>query len=165
MLDRFIVSKRHLLDTSEITPKHFSELYACCKRIGDAFGFTRLVLDLAADDFERLRRSIAKQWGPTRLGNEVQRVRSVFKFGFESGLIDRPLRFGPSFKKPTRKVMRLNRAKNGPRCSAQTSYARSSSAATQPMKAMLLLGINCGFGPSDVANLPTKAVDLASRLD
>ena len=30
------------------------------------------------------------------------------------------------------------------------------------MKAMLLLGINCGFGPSDVANLPTKAVDLAT---
>ena len=68
LLDRFIVSKRHLLDTSEITPKHFSELYACCKRIGDAFGFTRLVLDLAADDFERLRRSISETVGTDPTG-------------------------------------------------------------------------------------------------
>jgi len=29
-----------------------------------------------------------------------------------------------------------------------------------PMKAMILLGINCGLGNSDVANLPITAVDL-----
>ena len=115
LLDRFVVSKRHLLATREISAKHFAELYATCRRIGDAFGLNRLVIDLACDDFDRLRESISKQWGPTRLGNEIQRVRSVFKFGYEAGLIDRPVRFGPTFKKPTRKVMRQNRAKNGVR--------------------------------------------------
>ena len=30
------------------------------------------------------------------------------------------------------------------------------------MKAMILLGINCGLGNSDVANLPTGAVDLTA---
>jgi len=162
LLDRFIVSKRHLLDTCEITPKHFAELYACCRRIGDAFGLSRLVIDLAADDFERLRKAIAKQWGPVRLGNEVQRVRSVFKFGFEAGLIDRPLRFGPGFKKPTRKVMRLNRAKNGPRMFDAAELRQIVDSASQPMKAMVLLGINCGFGPSDVANLPSNAINLTT---
>ena len=68
LLDRFMVSKRHLLDTREISAKHFAELYATCRRIGDAFGLNRLVIDLASDDFDRLRESIAKQWGPTRLG-------------------------------------------------------------------------------------------------
>jgi integrase len=33
-------------------------------------------------------------------------------------------------------------------------------AADGPMKAMLLLGINCGFGNSDVGNLPLAALDL-----
>jgi hypothetical protein len=114
-LDRFVVSKRCFLDTREISPKHFAELYATCKRIGDSFGVNRLVIDRAADDFERLRKSISKQWGPVRLGNEIQRTRSVFKFGYDAGLIDRPLRFGPGFRKPTREVMRQSRAKNGPR--------------------------------------------------
>lgn len=28
------------------------------------------------------------------------------------------------------------------------------------MKAMCLLGLNCGFGNSDIANLPKKAIDF-----
>jgi integrase len=162
LIDRFMVSKRHLLDTREITPKHFAELYACCRRIGDTFGQNRLVVDLAADDFDRLRRLISKNWGCIRLGNEVQRVRSVFKFGYEAALIDKPVRFGPGFKKPTRKVIRLNRAKNGIRMFEAIDLRRIIDASSQPMKAMILLGINCGFGNSDVANLPTKALNLKS---
>ncbi|MFH1267774.1 MAG: tyrosine-type recombinase/integrase [Planctomycetota bacterium] len=33
-------------------------------------------------------------------------------------------------------------------------------AAGAPLQAMLLLGINCGFGNADCANLPQKAIDL-----
>ena len=36
--------------------------------------------------------------------------------------------------------------------------------APQPLKAMLLLGINGGLGQSDIANLPKSAVDLENRL-
>lgn len=160
LLDRFVVSKKHLLDTREISAKHFAELYATCRRIGDAFGLNRLVIDLACDDFDRLRESISKQWGPIRLGNEIQRVRSVFKFGYDAGLIDRPVRFGPTFKKPTRKVMRQHRAKNGLRMFEAAELRQIIDAATQPMKAMVLLGVNCGFGNGDVANLPIKALNL-----
>ena len=160
LLNGYLTSKKHLLDTQEITPKHFAELYACCRRIGDAFGLRRPIVDLAADDFERLRKAIAKTWGPVRLGNEVQRVRSVFKFGYDAGLIDRPVRFGPGFKKPTRKVIRLNRAKRGARMFEAPELRAILDAATQPMKAMILLGINCGFGNSDVANLSAKVLDL-----
>ena len=160
LLDRFVVGKKHLLDTHEISAKHFAELYATCRRIGDAFGLDRLVIDLASDDFDRLRQSIAKQWGPARLGNEIQRVRSVFKFGYDSGLIDRPVRFGPSFRKPTRKVMRQHRAKNGLRMFEAAELRAVLAAAAQPMKAMVLLGVNCGFGNGDVAKLPLKALDL-----
>jgi integrase len=160
LLDRYMVSKRHLLDTQEISPKHFAELYATCRRIGDSFGLHRLVVDLAPDDFDRLRRSVAKNWGPIRLGNEVQRVRSVFKFGLESGLIEKPVLFGPTFKKPTRKVMRLNRVRNGIRMFEAAELRAVIDAASQPMKAMVLLGINCGYGNQDVATLPIAALDL-----
>ena len=33
-------------------------------------------------------------------------------------------------------------------------------AANPTLKAMILLSVNCGFGPSDLARLPIKAVDL-----
>ncbi len=86
LVNTFLASKRHLLDTQEIGLRQFSELFNVCQRVGDTFGWSRLVIDLAPDDFNRLRQQIAKQWGPVRLGNEIQRVRSLFKFGRESGL-------------------------------------------------------------------------------
>lgn len=36
------------------------------------------------DDFAALRDKMAKRWGPTSLGNILQRVRSIFKHGFIS---------------------------------------------------------------------------------
>lgn len=160
LVNRFLEAKRHLVDTHEITERTFAELFATCQRIGDNFGWDRLVVDLAAEDFDRLRRQIAKQWGPLRLGNEIQRVRSLFKFGFEAGVIEQPVRYGATFKKPSRKVLRLERAKKGPRMLEAADLRRVIDKAGVPLKAMILLGLNCGFGNADVASLPTKALDL-----
>jgi hypothetical protein len=33
---------------------------------------------------------MAKRWGPVRLGNNITRVTSVFKYAYDAGLIDRP---------------------------------------------------------------------------
>ena len=82
----------------------FAEYKETTDRIVSTFGKTRLATDLAADDFEALRADLAKQYGPVRLGNEVQKVRTVFKYAFESGLIDEPVRYEPEFKKPTQSV-------------------------------------------------------------
>ena len=35
-----------------------------------------------------------KGFGPITLGNFIQRVRTMFKYGFEAELIDVPVRFG-----------------------------------------------------------------------
>ena len=93
------------------------------------------------------------------LGNEIQRVRVLFKYAYDAGLIDRPVRFGPGFKRPSTKVLRLERAKKGPRMFEAADLKKIVEAAANPLKAMVLLGVNCGFGNADVANLPTKAFE------
>ena len=55
---------------------------------------------------------MAKRWGPVRLGNCITRIKSVFKYGYDSGLIDRPVRYGPEFVKPDKAVLRKHRAKS-----------------------------------------------------
>ncbi|NQU25400.1 MAG: hypothetical protein HQ567_29290 [Candidatus Nealsonbacteria bacterium] len=69
--------------------------HATCKTINKAFGLNRLVEDLASDDFERLRCNLAKNRGPVALGNEIQRIRVVFKYAYDAALIDKPIRYGP----------------------------------------------------------------------
>jgi integrase len=161
LANRFLTAKRHLLDTRELSQRSFADYYATCERIVTAFGRERLVIDLAADDFERLRASVAKVWGPVALGNEINRIRIVFKYGFDAGLIDTPVRFGPHFKRPSKKVLRKARHDKGPRMFEAVDIRAMLKDAPPTFRAMILLGINCGFGNADVGTLPLAAVDLA----
>ncbi len=160
LLNRFLTAKKHLVDTSEIAPRTFTDYHITCQRIGGEFGLDRLVDDLAADDFEGLRATLAETRGPVALGNEIQRVRVVFKYAFDAGLIDRPVRYGPMFKRPSKKVLRKARHAKGARMFEADEILAMLDAAGLQLYAMILLGINAGFGNADVAMLPMKALDL-----
>jgi integrase len=164
LCNRFLTAKLRQREAGEIGPRMFGEYKAATDRLVAMFGKARLVDDLAADDFEALRDALAKQYGPARLGTEIQIVRTVFKYAFESGLIDRPVRYGPQFRKPSTSVLRRHRAKQGPKLFVADEIRRLLDAASAPMRAMILLGINCGFGNSDCGNLPVSAVDLDAGM-
>lgn len=160
MLNRFMTSKDALVETGELSKRTRDDYFATCDRIGAAFGLGRALDDLRSDDFEAFRTTLAKGWGPVSLGNEINRVRVVFKFAYDSGLLDRPMRYGPGFKRPSRKTLRKERAKKGPRMFEPAEIHKLLKAASVQLRAMILLGVNCGFGNSDCGNLPLSALDL-----
>jgi integrase len=162
LCDRFLKSKLRKLEAGEMGVRAFADYRATTDLIVAAFGKTRLVDDLAADDFESLRASMAKRWGPVRLSRVITRVKSVFKYAFNNGLIDRPPRYGDGFNKPGKSVLRRHRAANGQRMLEPADLRRLTLAASKPMRAMILLGLNAGFGNTDLATLPLSAVDLDS---
>ena len=156
----FLTSKQRLLDTGEIVPRTFVDYKRITDRLVTAFGKSRLVDDLAADDFARLRAELAKTLGPVRLGGEINQVKMVFKYGHDAGLIEKIVRYGSEFRKPSRKTLRKNRAVNGQRMFEAVEIRKIVDSASQPLRAMILLGINCGFGNTDCGTLPISAIDL-----
>src|SRR5262249_34890726 len=76
----------------------------------------------------------------------------------------RPVRFGPAFKSPTQKVLRLHRAAGGPKLFSAQEVRRLIDAANPMLKAMILLGINAGFGNNDIGTLPLSALDLDAGI-
>ncbi|WP_425397289.1 tyrosine-type recombinase/integrase [Aeoliella sp.] len=160
LCDRFMTAKAHQRDAGDITPRTWQDYHATCTRIVAEFDKHRLVEDLAADDFESLRASLAKNANPTTLGNEVGRIRVVFKYAYDAGLIDRPVRFGPTFKKPSKRVLRKERQKKGERMFEPEDLKKILKSTDGQLKAMILLGLNCGFGNTDCGTLPLSAVDL-----
>jgi integrase len=160
LVNRFLTAKQALVDSGEILRTSFVEYHQICGRITATFGLWRAVDDLTAEDFERLRASMAEQWGPVRLANAIQRVRSVFKYGYEAGVLDKPVRFGPAFKKPSAKVLRKERAARGLRMFEADELQAVLKAASPMVKPMILLGVNCGFGNTDIATLPIATLDL-----
>ncbi len=162
LCNRFLTSKSKKMKTGELSERSFRDYYCTCQNLVEVFGQNHLVDDLIPDHFENLREALAEKRGPVALGNEIGRCRMVFKYAYDQSLIDRPVRYGQSLNKPSKKTLRQARAANGKRTFEAHELRAMIDAAGVPLKAMILLGINCGFGQSDIANLPLSAVDLES---
>ena len=155
----FLLKKHNLLNSGELSERSFRDYYRTCETVLGIFGRERLGADFQPDDFEYLRVELAKKRGLVALGNEIVRVRMLFKFAYDFKKIDKPMQFG-DFKKPSKKSLRLAKRANGSRMFEADELRRIIEAAPHPLGAMTLLGINCGYGQSDVANLMRSAIDL-----
>jgi integrase len=165
LANAFLNAKQALVDGGELSPRTWADYKQVCDLVVAHFSKGRLAADLDPDDFAALRNKVAKKWGPHRLGSKlIQYTRCLFKHGLDAGLLDRPARFGPGFKRPSKKVLRLNRTGQGPKLFTAEEVRRLLGAAGVPLKAMLLLGINCGFGNGDCGDLPLAAVDLHAAV-
>jgi integrase len=158
--DRFCTTKELQRDAGEISARHFDELFRDFQLAVDAFGRTRIVNDLAADDFGQLRAELSKRLGPVALGNTIQRIRQVFKFAYDNGLIEHPVRYGSSFNKPSKSVVRRARAELGERLFDASELRQIIAIARPVLKAMILLGINCGLENSSCGKLEFRHLDL-----
>src|SRR5262249_54217960 len=138
VVNAFLNAKQALVDAGELSPRTWSEYKAIADELVGHTGKARLVADLDPEDFAALRDKLARKWGPHRLKKAVQYTRSVFKHAFDAGLIDRPARFGPGFKRPSMKVLRLHRAGQGPKLFTAEEIRRLLAAAGPQLKAMLL---------------------------
>ena len=181
--------KKGDLKAGRITDRSYRDYHETCRRITAAFGKHKVVESLTPGDFRKFRESIEEVRSPVSAGNEIQRVRMVFKFCLDDGLISSPVKYGQGFKKPSKKDLRLHRqkrdAEHGKRMFESAELRRILDAldgnvevevlengeptgesekipADPVMKAMVLLGINCAFGQSDLANLPKTALDFVT---
>jgi integrase len=163
LVNRFLTSKKRLVESQELNERTWHDYDVVCRRVISVFGLERLVENVKPSDFERLRADFAKTHGPVALGNDITRTRVLFNYAYKHALIDRPVRYGDSFRKPSRTVLRKARQKKGPRMFAATELRRIIKASSTQMRAMILLGINCGLGNSDCAKLTTASLDLKGR--
>lgn len=160
LVNRFLDAKVALIRTGELSERTFRQYDTTAGRIVGALGPARLVAHLTPTDFGHLRSELAAGRGPVALGNEITVARMVFKFAYDEGFIDRPLRYGQSFDRPSRKTLRVERARRGSKMFEASDLRAILDAAKVPMKAFVLLGINAGLGATDIADMPEAAIDL-----
>jgi hypothetical protein len=160
LANAFLNAKQAMVDTGELSPRTWDGYKSACDFLVKHLGKTRLVADLGPDDFAAVRTKLAQRYGPHGLGTAIQCIRCACKYAFDAGLVDRPVRYGPRFKRPSKKALRIHRAKQGPKLFTAEEIRRLLDAAGRPLKAMILLGINAGFGNADCGRLPHDLLDL-----
>lgn len=160
LCNRFLNSKHVLVKSGELKQRTFDEYKAACDRLTSHFGPARPVRSLRAVDFEKLRLSLPDSWGLVTINNFIVRSKAVFNFAYAEELIDAPVRTGSSFKRASQKRMRIVKAQSEAKFFTAREIHALHDAAAVKMKAMILCGINLGFGNLDCSNLRRSSLDL-----
>lgn len=160
LCNEFMDAKEKLVDSKELSKRSLADYDRTCKRVMAAFGKYKLVTDLTPADFRDLRASISKTYGPVALGNEITRCKVLFNFAYNDDLIDKPVKYGSTFKRPSLKVLRGERERKGERMFKPWQIRKLLKAASPGLRAAIMLAINCGYGNGDVAKLPKTALNF-----
>ena len=158
--NRFLYSKKSRCDQGELAPVTFREYMRTCKRLLQHFGRTTNPEALGPSDFACYRDWRAKTCNLIAVGNEVTRVRTIFKWIWSFYGFRTTISFGPDFKKASAKARRRHRREAGKKLFTAEQVRLLLDECGTHLRAMVLLGINCGFGNTDCATMPLDAVDL-----
>jgi integrase len=164
LCNHFLSAKEDMVNADELSMRTWTGYEQACRFLVEHLGKSRLASDVDQDDFAAMRQKLSRRFGPHGLGTWIQMIRCCFKYAFDAGLIDRSPVYGPGFERPSKKTLRLHRAKQGPKLFTAAEIHKLLGVASVQLKAMILLGINCGFGNSDCGNLPMAALDLERGL-
>lgn len=144
--------------SGEITERHFAELKRTGAFVISALGRHTYVESLTPSDFAELRNRIASSGGLVHLANQIQRCRTIFNFAHKNQMVDRPLRMGMSFSKPSKVALRKERQARPAKVfdieELVTLYAK----ANAQMRCFMLLALNGGLGPADIGQLEGRHI-------
>lgn len=162
LCNQFLESMDGRVQIGKMSRRQHRDYQKECLRLAEIVGRSKIVEALRPTDFDGYAVKLAKGVGLVTFMGRVRRARTVFRFAAEQELIPKPLKFGKSFKIPTKSELRIA-ASNAPSRDYKAEEIRLFiDNATMPLKAMILLGINCGFGPTDCATLPRRCIDLGN---
>ena len=160
LCNHFLEAKNQLLKAGSLASSTYAGYKGTCETIIKVMSRTRSVSTLSPVDFDNLRAKLAKRCGVVTLANEINRVRIVFRYAYAADLVDRPVRFGPHFKRPSKRHLRVAKSQAPEKMFSGDEVRRLIDAATGQLRVMVLLGINCGLGNADCGRLEWSHVDL-----
>lgn len=162
LCNHFRTEKQHRHESGELSERTLHDYARTCDLLLEHFGKDRLLSDITPVDLSRYRAKLAEKRGPVALGNEVGRVRVVLNYAYHSGLVSAPILLGTGFRKPSQKTIREHRQAKPPRLFTALEIRTLLDNASEPLRTMILLGINCGLGQAEISEMPQTAIDFAS---
>jgi integrase len=166
LTDAFLDRKRR----ADLHPKTMQDYETMIFAFRDDVGYGRLIEDLRPEHFGISRKLRGQDWGVHRLYKFVSAVREMFKWASGPGQL---LRFSPpygdEFELPDKTAFRIRRkqrkeSKTGLLLFTAAQIRAQLKAADPTLRAMILLGINCGMGNTDVAQLTYQVVAKSRAL-
>jgi len=137
----------------EIRQRHISDQISLLKAFVKFIGPHRSLSDISTADLQDYRKSLIRQGkSPNTVNNRLAVVKAMYNWALDNEILD----YSPRFK-AVKKIMPPKQEK--PTFTISQIHLLLEIADIQ-MKTMIWLGLNCGFGCTDCAELKWKNLDL-----
>lgn len=143
---------------AELSKLSFDDYKSTAKRMLEHFGPDRPCNALGPNEFAGFKESRAETCNLITTGNEVQRCRTIFTWLVDHKYI-LPVDFGPEFIRPGARQVKRHKRTRGAKTFEPGHLRSVLDECGTHLEAMAMLGINCGFGPTDCARLELDRVN------
>jgi integrase len=158
LVNFFLQHRQEKVDSGEMAQRSWNDYRRTGEKIVASLGRHTPVESLDATDFQSLRSDLSKGLGLVALGNEIGRSRVVFNYAYKNDLIDKPIKMGISFDKPSKKSLRKEKATKPKRIFEHFELRKLLREASPQMRCFILLALNGGLGNSDIGQLEPRHI-------
>ena len=158
LVNTFLENRESKVASGELTQRTWNDSKRTAEYLIQVLGRYTQVESLTPLDFAKLRDKIAKRGGLVLLGNEIQRARAIFNFAFKNEMLDRPVRMGVNFSKPSSVAIRKEAQTKPTKVFTVEELRIIFQAAKPQMRCFMLLALNGGLGNGDIGQIESRHV-------
>ena len=143
------------LQAKAITARHYNDQIHSLKKLTTFLGQTRRIKDISTLDLQNYKRQLQKQYSSGhRLNLHISNLKTLFHWARKNNILEHI----PNIDAVSRsKIIHKQRM-----IFTHDEIDKLLAIADAQMKAMIWLGLNCGFGCTDCAELQWKHLDLVN---
>lgn len=163
LLNEYLATKLAKVERGELSQKSYFDIRGTLQHFAGIIGAETLVDEIGPRSFG-LARSNTKHLGPHATTRYIVIVKGAFRYALNNGIITKPVIFGDDFKPPTlaarRRYARRRAEVHGVKLFTTDELKSIIHASKEPVKTMVLLGINCAMLAADLSELKLVHIDL-----
>jgi integrase len=160
----FKAAKESAFELGELTERSLKDYKSVCQIISKTLGKDTLLSNIKPTDLVRLKAKVVKRkkgtnpTSPISMKRKLTCTRSVFLHANEE--LGAAVKYRTPLSSPSAKTLRKHKHETGEQLFTAEEIRLLLAKASDQMKAMIWLGITCGFGNRDVATLRVEQIDL-----
>ena len=158
LVNHFLHHRKGKMDGGELANVTYTDYTAAGVHLIDCLGRHTDVDGLQPDDFAKLRDRLADRYCLSALGPQMQRCKAIFNFAYKNMLVDKPIRMGLSFDKPTRKAVLREKQSKPAKIFTLDELTTLYQSAGRQMQTFMVLALNSGMGNGDIGRLENRHI-------
>ena len=158
----FLTARKKSVAEKTLSERSYQDYKRTLRRFADVMGRDRVIENLQPKDFLAYKTKFASTNNPVSVGNEITRVKSCLKWLVKSKYC-KDIEVGPDFRKPSALAARRHKREMGLKLFDPAQILSILDESGLRMRAMIFLGINCGYHNSDIETLKLQSIQVAVK--